>query len=328
MRASAKVLRSTLHPDSIAEIGRDFWAAGCEASGVLLHSSRTCVYRVDGNDRSIIVKVFARDTPLGRLELVARLIHRAGTLLQSLPKILRTPDGAYTVPLQAPEGERLAMAYEFVPGTSESLCVSSAARLGNALAELHQTLDQASGEVDLPTYDGQSFHLLGERLVQHSRSAGDARLVKRLVERLQESIEEHRSRAGGWGVVHGDFAHNYLSVGDQPVFIDFEHVGLGSRPIEIAHMYWTIAVPHTLASHPAAEDPDAIWAAFVNEYQKTRPLSVQIVPLLAMYWLLRDVGSAYDHVQFFGGALLPARFFEERIELIADWSDHHGLRLH
>lgn len=200
-------------------------------------------YRVSFQNRQFALRLYRsrwRTRPAVMAE-VAALLHLAGKGVPVAAPVART-DGEQVTDIDAPEGSRWAVLFNWVKGDEPIYRNETHARLyGRLAAQLHIAGD------DLPTDAGRSpldlSYLLQRPLESlrpelKSRPAIAARFDA-LVDRVRARMDNAKERLWDWGFCHGDLHCGNARIDDQQLSLyDFDCCGPGWRVYDLATYRW------------------------------------------------------------------------------------------
>jgi len=266
-------LRSLLAPDDVAALVTH--AHGVPATGaVLLRSLVNDVYRVDTARGPLVLKLYRHDRPLAEVTWEARLAaHLGDRVAQGVP--LR--DGRPAGTLDAPEGARAYVLWEWAPGGPPRLPVTDrlAGQFGRAVASFHA----AAAGADAPPRGADLGESLGPTLDRVRAAVGAA--DRELLALLGDALPERLGRADlDRGICHGDVSLDNVHVdGDRLVLYDLDLAGAGWRAADLTGV----------ASTPW-------WPAFLAGYRAVRPFGGADLAALPWFRVLGLIANLHFHL--------------------------------
>lgn len=159
---------------------------------------------------------------------------------------LKRKDGIFTTEIVAPEGKRYTAVFSYAPGraTNEKLNGRQSQRLGEVLANIHQTLDKFKSSFTRPALNSE--YLLARSieaiapLYQHRGS--DIAYLQKQIETIKMQLElQLPDSAPAYGICVGDVhsGNAHFTQQDQPTLFDFDQCGYGWYAFDIAKFIHT-----------------------------------------------------------------------------------------
>lgn len=194
--------------------------------------------------------------------------------------------------IQAPEGSRALVVFEYIEGKALNLDRQQSFTYGQALARLHQITDEF--HFSYRRIKLNQHHLLHEP-VQHIEQAfghhqAELHHLKCLAAQAQNIFSALPKSRSIYGFCHGDhFGNVLLNNHQQCVFIDFDCCGLGFRLYDVVQFYWAIHLRIPAWQERYAEANEALWLAFLQGYQQVRPLTALEQAALPAMFIVRTL---------------------------------------
>lgn len=202
------------------------------------------------------------------LDLLCHL-HRSGL---TVPYPVPRRDGRLVTALAAPEGQRVAALFAFVPGAPFTPTAPNSVRYGEAVALLHAAtrsyaLSPAVWRFEAPDLIDRPLALLRPWF---DRRPGDFATLAGLAEQGRGALGSLPRAAPFYGVCHGDLNDNNIRLAENGAWglLDFEYVGLGWRLFDIATF-----VSNQLVQRGDSAETRLLIGAFLRGYEAVRPLS-------------------------------------------------------
>lgn len=238
---------------------------------------------------------------------------------------IQTTTGWLWASVIAPEGERTAVLFRYVPGrAAQRGSKPDAAAQGETLARIHLAgrTFQAPGKP--PPLDEYCLLVQPTKAVRslpfvdHGTAAAVEELVSRLIERL------HEARGSlAWGHCHGDcHGLNARITETGPLrrlatFFDFDDGGPGWLAYDLAVYLWNKALnPETLD----------LWPSFLEGYRSVHALSDADLDAILLYVPIRHVwlvGQYADKIREWGTEAVPPTWFKSQLDFITRWEERH-----
>ncbi|GIF74384.1 phosphotransferase enzyme family protein [Asanoa siamensis] len=253
-------LRSLLAPADVAALVRDAYDRPVTGAR-LLRTLVNDVYRVETGQGSLVLKLYRHGRSVTEVaweaDLAAHLADRGVPVTRALPLAHGAPVGT----LDAPEGERAYLLWEWAPGALPGAALDdrTASTFGRTIATFH------TAAADAPPPPGRGPH--GEPPLDALRAAVDP-ADRKLLDLLAAALPERIAAAGlERGICHGDVSlDNVHRDGDRLVLYDLDRAG-GD---------WLAADLTGVATTPW-------WPAFLAGYRDVRPFGATAVA--ALPWL-------------------------------------------
>lgn len=192
--------------------------------------------------------------------------------------------GAYVFTLDAPEGQRFCVLFDWIGGQNPDYAnMQHAATFGKSAAVLHQSLDRfkfrpPGPELDLDCLLNKPLSLLlSEKLITKLDRDG---LIK-IADSLSSAFSDDVIKSLDWGLCHGDLHGGNANIqADQLSIFDFDFCSFGWRLYDLATYCWAGLWRGQL---------EANRQAFLNSYLTTNHQSEQQIFLLKEFILLRQI---------------------------------------
>lgn len=242
-------------------------------------------YVVSMQNRQFMLRLYrsrwrTREAVMGEL---AALRHISSKGVPVATPVARS-DGALVTPVNAPEGPRWAVLFNWVKGSEPIYRNEAHAQLyGRLAAQLHIAAD------DLPPSAGRSpldLNYLLERPLESLRPTLKSRplLAARfdaVVDRVRTRVERARERLWDWGFCHGDlhFGNTHIE-GQQLSMYDFDCCGPGWRLYDLATYRWAARL---------RQFEGGAWKPFIEAYLEVRPAAANTLEFVPLFVILRHI---------------------------------------
>lgn len=214
-------------------------------------------------------------------------------------------DGVLTTEIAAPEGKRYTAVFSYAPGraVNEKLDGIQSYRLGEALAKIHQTLDEFKSSFTRSALN--SDYLLDwsiqaiTAVYQHRES--DINYLQKQVDQIKRQLEALKLplSAPAYGICVGDVhsGNAHFTEQNEPTLFDFDQCGYGWRAFDIAkflHVAIRMKIDVTVRN------------SFLEGYQSIRKLSeteLAAIPVFikaAHIWVMGISASLVEDVLAYG----------------------------
>lgn len=258
---------STVAPTALIGAMRHVYSVDESASCELIQRYLDATYLVSGEKRRLIARLFnARWWSREEIEgEVAVLRHLAARGVRVAAPVQRT-DGGWVTSLQAPEGERQLLVYEYLDG--EGLLPSrDAGRFGEIVGQMHRALAdcvlvQRRRELSFRRLTEDSFETIISQLADPSEHR---EYFEDLRARLQTRVRDVGLESFREGVCHGDlnFSNAVRQPDGQLGLYDFESCGRGILAYDVAVFRWV---------QQLVGAPEQVWQDFLDGYRRCNEL--------------------------------------------------------
>ncbi len=228
-------------------------------------------------------------------EILSELKILAALQKKKLPvaSFVRTGDGDMFITVDAPEGERPLVLFDFIDGEiPHPLTKEDAKKHGELLQELHSFLKKAGKDLDRPKL-GVSF-LVDEPIQTLNESFPD-KLDE--IEELSNNLKTLVSKVNFKGkthLIHGDFlSSNLISNKKNHSIIDFDFCGAGLPEYDLATYLW--GVYKELPEKEAKACEKSFLQGYGIEVNKELTSKIAILKVLREFWVWAiNVKIGYD----------------------------------
>jgi Ser/Thr protein kinase RdoA (MazF antagonist) len=262
-----------------------------------------------------------RNEPHLRYEL--ELLRHVGGLASQPISRLNGPD---IIRVDTGSGERLGALFTYADGmlmTPRTQTVQTAAAYGNAVARLHDRMDDFSrtdgqGSLDQQVLLGDALESIGE----HLGSRDDASFVRRIADHMADWLQRQRGDLIQ-GVCHGDLQGGNAVLADDGAvcFFDFERCGVGWRAYEVATFRWGAAMGKFRLGWPD-QTVHSLWAAYLEGYTQHRRLSPGDLAATDMFVALRHIwyiGLEAKYAHRWSQPVVDDTFWNRELNFLRDW---------
>lgn len=294
-----------VHPSArvLLPLLRDAYGLGAGAHCEFLVSGLHHNYRIEDDGITRVCRVYRRawrshNDALFELEVLDQLRHQHCPVAYPI----RTLDGQLAIEGDTPQGRVTMALFSYAEGAppGDRITVAQSARLGRALAGLHQAMSPVTTPHrrrprDLAWLIDASLNALAPVLdpPDHAELTADSRAIR-------AQMPDLPARPPYFGLIHGDVnLKNVHFAGDALTFIDFDDCGPGWYAYDIGKFF------HASDRLPAAP---AVQAALLEAYRSERPLSagelasIPYFTAVAQLWVMAV--HAYN-AEYLAGYLRP-----------------------
>jgi Ser/Thr protein kinase RdoA (MazF antagonist) len=245
------------------------------------------IYKVIAGEQAFMLRVSPYGSRVDYVEGEVDLLHGLAKTALSAPRPIKTIDDSYVWLLEAPEGRRVAVLFEYLAGVPVRWAVDASASraLGRACARLHDWADQEDIRYKRPTIGPESLLDVSMERLEHLDVLGadEFEWVKSLVDMLRPHLAALGQEAPAYGLCHGDIHHaNALLHNGAIALLDFDVCGYGYRVYD-------------LATYKASVWNEALQTAFLAGYETVRKISEaesQVMPYFVaarQIWVLGHI---------------------------------------
>ncbi len=306
MAVSLKCVDSTVAPLALLDAIRQVYTVEGPATCELIQRHLDATYLVSGKRERFIARLYnarwwCREEVEGE---VAVLRHLAARRVRVAAPVQRT-DGDWVTAVQAPEGERQLLVYEYLDG--EGLLPSrDAGRFGELVGQMHRELAdcvlvQRRRELTFRHLTEGTFQTITSQLEHNEQS----RYLEDLRARVLTRAHDLGLNAFREGLCHGDlnFSNAVRQSDGQIGLYDFESCGKGILAYDLAVFRW---------AQQLVGAPEQSWQDFLNGYRKCNELpehelaGINILVLLRQLYMLEH-DAQRTRLESLGGRWRRAR---------------------
>ncbi|MBW4502522.1 MAG: phosphotransferase [Scytonema hyalinum WJT4-NPBG1] len=236
-------------------------------------------------------------------------------------------DRGFTTEIVAPEGTRYVAVFSYAPGraVNENLDGIKSYRLGEALAKIHQTLDEFKSNFTRPVLN--SDYLLDwsiqamTPLYQHQES--EINYLQKQVGKIKRQLEKFQLPllVPAYGICVGDVhsGNTYFTEQNEPTLFDFDQCGYGWRAFDIAKF---LQVAMRMKTDVTVRN------SFIEGYQSIRKLSeteLAAIPVFitaAHIWVMGISASLVEDVLAYGW--FTDDWLDARLAMLKSLDDFEG----
>ncbi|NIK71256.1 MULTISPECIES: phosphotransferase [unclassified Paenibacillus] len=250
-------------------------------------------YRVQTDKGSYILRIYRQEIgkkeAVYEMELLGQLEELLAGSEASIARPVRKADGTRYSVIAAPEGERIAVLFEYVEGVENRLQdEESCYTFGKSAARLHLAMDQA--RLELPRWELDTEFLVEESLQRVIRHIGEEHPAETFLREYADALKEKVASAAAagldWGICHGDMHgnNNAVEISGRYTHFDFEWSAPGWRAYDLAQV--------RNRKRQSAEYKEQLWQALLAGYRSVRSFSekdeqaVELFVLVRRFWIM------------------------------------------
>ncbi|MCI2286166.1 phosphotransferase [Colwellia sp. MSW7] len=268
-------------------------------------------YRLEADGRFYALRVYRYNwRSLEEIQSELSLLNHLSQTSDLVAQPIRPKNGTSIITLDAPEGRRFAVLFEWVSGYQpDYFNCEQAGVFGANMARLHQSLDKLSVLENRSDHglDRLLHHPMEKLLSQESISVEDRKTLNLVALHLTQTLSENSLTSLSWGLCHGDaHAGNATICKDRLRFFDFDFCGPGRRLYDLATYCWAGML----------RQPEDCRQAFLNGYLTHANHSEKFIELLKEFVMLRQLwflGYEIDRQHIVGQGYLSRVFFSNHI---------------
>ena len=258
-----------------------------------------------GADRYILraYRSSHRSLPQIRAEMELLLALKQADVPAAYP--IRDLDGAEIQAVEAVEGERHLVLFNYAPGQPVSKLDATQLRtLGRQMARFHEvsstiTLSNKRWNFDLETTLFGPIEMLRHAFREDPEGYA---WVQQAARKAEKALNELGASGFATGYCHFDFLpKNFHFEGDSITFFDFDFLGYGWLVNDIM-TFWQHFTVDVHFGRIKQDEADEAYAIFLEAYREVRPLSaaeLKAVPWLSLGLWLFYMGFHTTHDQFY-----------------------------
>lgn len=284
MAAPLECVDSTVAPRALLAAVRNVYAVAEPATCQLIQRHLDATYLITAADQRLIARLYnarwwSREEVEGEVAVLRHLEARAVRVAAAVSR----RDGGWVTTIQAHEGERQLLLYQYLEG--ESLLPSrDAGRFGELVGRLHRALADCvlihrRRPLTCHRLTEEAFHTILSVLSEHDElrdylEALRARVLTRARELGLSSFRE--------GLCHGDlnFSNAVRQLDGEIGLYDFESCGRGILAYDLAAFRWT---------QQLVGAPEQTWRDFLDGYRSCNELPERELAGMDLLVLLRQL---------------------------------------
>lgn len=269
-------LRSVLNGEYLRDLLSEQYSLGQWEECQFLLRGLNDTYKIKTKSSSYVLRVYRTEVIEDNIDYEVALIKALSTNIQdantkvALP-IEKKDRGVYTT-IDAPEGKRVAVLFEYAKGIENQLNDKDSCYLfGQSAARLHSAMDKVN--IQLPKKDLDIDFLIHQPLNRILNYIGESHqhssFLKEFAYQLATKIQHLSEKGLDWGICHGDMHGNNNVQFHDGCFthIDFEWAAKGWRAYDLAQVIISRRLNHN------SEKAKELWNEIINGYQSVRSLS-------------------------------------------------------
>lgn len=283
----------------------------------LIKGTVRATYEVTDNRQKYVLCIYRHgDRTVGEIQAEIQFIEHLSAHGLLVPLAQKQLNGETILAISAPEGERFAVLFTYIPGQqlSKQPDVAIIEQLGRVLANLHLAADELSNHLNRPLTD---FTLV-ERAVEIFASAAPERTddigyLRGVVAALRPRFANLSTEKPAYGLIHGDVIPSNIQVsenGRQLGLLDFDFCGYGWRMVDIATFlaevdYWKMG--------------DAVGSAFLEGYASVQPISEEAyhtIPVMQIARMVSSLGTPARYINTWGRIYFSDTIITRQLQLI------------
>ena len=250
-----KTKRSIAEVNSLKELMWQVYDI-CFVDFHLIHSRENDVYKLSSDIKSYILKIY----PVNVMhEAQLRFINKYASLAHNNSYIVRTKSGKLKFQINYPEGERVAVLFEYINNEGWSDRFTAFCSYGKEIAKLH------SINLEAPNLEKMQLLSIKDKIISVNISGQSKNKLLELlsfVERFSSKDILHKLEVG---LCHGDcHIENSVNSKDGVKLIDMDSLRSDYFFSDIASILW--------ANHYGMGVKDEDFIAFIKGYLSKRPL--------------------------------------------------------
>lgn len=324
------IAQSTPTAAAIAAVVAQHYPLGEAVEAEFLRRSFNQVYALRFDDGRRAVARLCAERPRGgpNTTYEAALLRHLRRMGVPVSACLPAADGADTIPVPLPEGERTLMLFEFLEGEETDDAPADIHAFGGGLALLHEAASSYAGPpsryvLDLDYLISRPLAGLLEAPTMTDELRPEFRAI---ASRLRSRIEamEGLTQVICHGDAHG--SNNFITEDAQgnktACFFDFDECGPGYLAYELAVYPWLLH-PRSVDGQWSEKALDR-WKHFLDAYSTVRPLAqqdIQAVPAFVaarQFWLM---GEYAGRIPVWGSQAMPTPWLRRQVKMLTNWEE-------
>ncbi len=326
---SQSIAQTTPTGNAIAKVVSHSYALGDVRDCTLLRRGFNHVYGLSFTDGRRAVARLSAERPRGapntgyEAALLAHLKSAGAAVSATLP----ARDGAVSINMALPEGERPLMLFEHLDGDPPGDALPDVEATGRGLALLHEAGQNFKGPSSLYVLElPQLLHGSLERLrlaptMDDRLRAEFAAIARELEARISPMTE--LTRVNCHGDCHG--SNNFMT--DSPdgtrvaSFFDFDDAGPGWLAYELCVYLWAI-LPRTVGSELDVTARER-WRRYIAGYRTVRSIGSADFDAIGAFLAVRQfwlMGEYAGRIAVWGTQAMPTNWLRKQVDLLTAWA--------
>ena len=304
-----QITYSTFSVERVARLVLQHYGLGDSVHCALFARAMNDIYLICVGERRFALRVSRSDGNSKRaIEAELRALKHLGNRGAPVALPVSRIDGTCITEIQAPEGCRCVVLFNWVDGRTPKLSDPRHALLyGRHLAQLHSAsdempLERARTSMDLKYLLHHPVRNIRPKLEQWPDLA---QRLDCLVERLVARLSHDDALSLDTGFCHGDIHSGNARIdGDRVISFDFDTCGAGWRIYDLASYKWE--------ARRRGVEREA-WHHFLEGYLELRPAAAEALALVDVFVILRHLWLSSEWIllcDVIGHGLLSEGFFE------------------
>jgi Ser/Thr protein kinase RdoA (MazF antagonist) len=316
------VVHSVLDQNALATLVQQDYNLGTNIKCHLLNRGVNDVYSVSSQNRHYILRVSqaawrSPEEIAWELELIEHAAKKG--IFVSRP--VRRRDGTFSRTINAIEGARFVVLFEYLSGRHPNTEIDDARTYGTVVGKLHTALSDFTSSHK--RFELNLEHLLDEPLeAMHpwlESQTGTWEALQTWVDKIKIKLAVTTSKLEK-GACHGDL-HNWNARIDEKgtlKLFDFDCGGPGFRAYDLGVYWWGYA------SSSEEKTDDTEWYAFRDAYLEHHPLNqidLDAIPLFVAARSIWFMGLHATHAPVWGFNPIEAGFFDYGLRFLKRWKE-------
>jgi Ser/Thr protein kinase RdoA (MazF antagonist) len=307
MAVPLKCVDSTIDPNALLDAMRQVYAVEESATCELIQRHLDATYLVSAKHERFIARLYnARWWCREEVEGEVAILHHLDARRVRVAAPIQRTDGDWVTTIQAPEGERQLLVFEYLDGQG-LLPSRDAGRFGELVGKMHRELAdcvlvQRRRELTFRHLTGGAFNTIVSQLSERNEHR---RYLEELHARVLIRAQELGLKAFREGLCHGDlnFSNAVLQSDGQIGLYDFESCGTGILAYDLAVFRW---------AQQLVGAPEQTWQDFLDGYRKCNELpepelaGMDLLVLLRQLYMLEH-DARRTRIESLGGRWRQAR---------------------
>lgn len=309
---SSKALIEKLHIDyEIAEI------VDCQ----LYARGSNDTYLVKTDIQPYVLRVYTHEwRSISEIHYELAAINHLASKGLSVAAPIANRKGSFIFSVNAPEGERHAVLFQYASGreivySGDAADSYGAFEYGRAVALVHK--NSADFRSDQQRFSLDTAHLIDEPianirpLLKHRPN--DMAKLENLAGYLKQWLEQNASYLES-GFCHGDFHGGNAHIYENDItFFDFDCCGNGWRAYDSAVVRWSARL---------AKSEDRLWPEYLRGYNSVREMEDADLKAIEMFIAIRHIwlmGFHTGHSPLHGRGWMNDNYFDRQLGFLREW---------
>ncbi|XAK23514.1 phosphotransferase [Campylobacter coli] len=305
------ILKSIISTKYIQNIIREKYNLIDIEDVILVKTEINDIYKIATKNKSTyILKIYSMEKQLNDLKFEIDYIFYLIKKQLLVPCLIKSIENLYYIFIEYPEGKRLAILMEYIPGVKIQYNFSSASALGKNIAKLHSLSDLFNNSM----LDMREYNVL--KILNDSKIIIDKFVMNYYAKYSSEfynifhSLEILKEIKFTKRYCHNDLHSDNIIIYNKKIYIlDFDFIGFGCALYDLAVFKWSCIL----------NKRTDIWNDFLKNYQNASPILDNEIRYIDFFVIARDIITTaiyINKINCIGSRFVNETFITKRIKFI------------